>query len=150
MLLHSLLRLHAGLIRTCQDFSVASGEGFPLSLRKAIRTDENRFACKRRLNMSKKSIALTLAAFASIAVAIPAEARVNQRQDRQQQRINQGITNGSLSDREIAALQKQQASIAAFEARSRADGPGLTKLERARIEKRQDKASRNIRRQRHD
>jgi hypothetical protein len=100
--------------------------------------------------MKSKSIALALTAIATIAVAIPAEARINQRQDRQQSRIANGINNGNLTAREAAALEKQQASIARYEARSSADGPGLTKIERARIEKRQDKASRSIRRQRHD
>lgn len=100
--------------------------------------------------MSKNYFALALAAVATIAVAIPAEARINQRQDRQQARIAKGINNGKLTAKEAAALEKQQASIARYEARSRVDGPGLTKLERARIQKRQDKASRRIRRQKRD
>jgi hypothetical protein len=100
--------------------------------------------------MTKKYLTIALTGISFIAAAMPAEVRINQRQDRQQQRIAQGINSGNLTAREAAALEKQQASIARYEARSRADGPGLTKVERARIENRQDKASRNIRRQKHD
>ncbi len=100
--------------------------------------------------MTKKYLTIALTGISFIAAAMPAEARINQRQDRQQHRIAQGINSGNLTAREAAALEKQQASIARYEARSRADGPGLTKVERARIENRQDKASRSIRRQKHD
>jgi hypothetical protein len=115
-----------------------------------VQDRENPTQARRNTGMNSKSIALTLTAIATIAVAIPAEARINQRQDRQQSRIANGINNGNLTAREAAALEQQQASIACYEARSRADGPGLTTIERARIENRQDKASHSIRRQRHD
>lgn len=82
--------------------------------------------------------------------ATPAEARVNQRQAHQLNRIAKGIDSGRLTSREAAALTRQQANIARFEARSRADGPGLTRVERARIEAKQDRASRAIYRQKHD
>ena len=65
-------------------------------------------------------------------------------------RIVNGVENGSLTEREAKGLAKQQAHIAAYEARSRADGPGMTKAERVRIENMQDRASHNIRRQKHD
>lgn len=98
----------------------------------------------------KSKITLIIAAITTLGIAIPAEARINQRQDRQQHRIAKGINNGSLTAREAAGLEKQQAGIDALEARSRADGPGLTPKERARIEKRQDRASKAIYRQKHD
>lgn len=82
--------------------------------------------------------------------AIPAEARINQRQDRQQSRIHGGVTEGSLTARETYRLERQQLGIARLEARSRADGSGLNLRERARIEHRQNHASRNIYRQKHD
>jgi hypothetical protein len=52
--------------------------------------------------------------------------------------------------REAWRLERQQAYIARYEARSRRDGPGLTGRERYRLERMQDRASRNIYRQRHD
>lgn len=100
--------------------------------------------------MINSKIALSLAALCSVAAAIPAEARINQRQDRQEQRIKQGVKSGTLTKRETAGLAKQQASIARYEARSRADGPGLTRAERLRLEQKQDRASKSIYRQKHD
>jgi hypothetical protein len=100
--------------------------------------------------MTKYFITLTLTLMCTISAAMPAEARINQRQDRQQQRIVNGIQDDSLTARETAGLVKQQASIRQYERRSRADGNGLSPVERARIEQRQDRASRNIYRQKHD
>lgn len=100
--------------------------------------------------MRHTKIIAALCGVAALAAAMPAEARINQRQHRQQTRIDNGINNGSLSAREVAGLERQQAKIAAYEARSRADGNGLSRVERARLEKKQDRASKSIRRQKHD
>lgn len=94
--------------------------------------------------------AAALVAATTIAAAAPAEARVNQRQAHQQHRIYNGVRSGELTGREAYRLERQQARIARYERRSRADGPGLTGRERTRIERMQDRASRNIYRQRHD
>ena len=93
------------------------------------------------------AMALSVGALAS---AMPAEARINQRQGNQQQRIWRGVGNGELTARETYRLERQQGRIARYEARSRADGPGLTYRERYRLERMQDRASRNIYRQKHD
>jgi hypothetical protein len=85
-----------------------------------------------------------------LAAATPAEAGINKRQAHQQQRIARGVENGSLTGREAARLQRHQAHIARYEARSRADGFGLSRAERHRIGHMQRNASWNIRRQRHD
>jgi hypothetical protein len=82
--------------------------------------------------------------------AIPAEARINQRQAHQQQRIYRGVASGQLTPRETYRLERQQAHIARYENRSRADGGGLSWRERYRVERMQDRASRNVYRQRHD
>jgi hypothetical protein len=94
--------------------------------------------------------AAALAAGATIAAAAPAEARIDQRQGHQQHRIHAGVRSGELTGREAWRLERQQARIARYERRSRADGPGLTGRERTRLERMQDRASRNIYRQRHD
>lgn len=94
--------------------------------------------------------ALSLAAFAAIAAAAPAEARINQRQHHQAHRIAGGVNNGSLTARETLRLGREQARIARYEARSRTDGGGLGPRERVRLERRQDRASRDIYRQKHD
>ncbi len=93
----------------------------------------------------------SLAAGAALLVAAtPADARINKRQANQQTRISKGVANGNVTAREANLLQRQQGRIATYEARSRTDGPGLTRAERARLNKMQNRASKNIRRQRHD
>lgn len=89
---------------------------------------------------------LGTAAFAATA----ADARINQRQGREQARIHHGVQSGQLTARETYRLEREQAHIARYEAASRADGGGLSYRERYRIERMQDRASRDIYRQRHD
>lgn len=82
--------------------------------------------------------------------ALPAAARINQRQTHQQQRIVNGLESGRLSASEAARLEAQQAHIARYEARSRADGVGLSHHERVRLEIMQNRASRHIYYHKHD
>ncbi len=91
-----------------------------------------------------------LASLAALAVAPPADARINQRQNHQQHRIAKGINNGSLTAREASRLEHQQARIDRYETRSRADDGGLDRTERLRLHNMQNRASRNIYRQKHD
>lgn len=100
--------------------------------------------------MTPRHIASAGLAAAVLAVASPAAAQVDNRQDRQQQRIERGVAQGDLNARETGRLARQQGRIAGYEARSRADGPGYTPRERARTDRMQDRASRNIFRQRND
>ena len=100
-----------------------------------------------RIRIALAALACTLGA---VAVATPADAGVNQRQQKQQARISKGVNNGSLTAREVNNLQRQQAHIAAYEARSRADGPGMTRNERARLHLMQDRASKNIHAKKHN
>jgi hypothetical protein len=97
---------------------------------------------------------LTVAALActlgALAAAAPAQAGVNQRQARQEARISQGQANGSLTARESTRLNRQQNRIARYEAKSRADGKGLNRNERANIARMQNTTSRRIYRQKHD
>ncbi len=75
---------------------------------------------------------------------------VNWRQDHQQDRIYNGVQNGSLTQKEYDRLENQQANLAAQEARFRASGNGLSPSERARLEAEQDALSRNIHWQKND
>ncbi len=95
-------------------------------------------------------IILSAALAVATLAALPAEARINQRQSHQQGRIHEGVQSGALTRGEAARLEHQQAHIARYEHRSRIDGPGLTGVERARIEHMQDRSSRSIYRQKHD
>lgn len=93
------------------------------------------------------------AAMAVAAAAAPAQTSpsgvVDQREDHQEQRIGQGIANGDVSAREAYRLERQQGRIDAAEAAARADGP-LNPAERARLNRMQDTASRDIWQQKHD
>lgn len=75
--------------------------------------------------------------------------RIDQRQENQQQRIDQGVASGQLTEREANRLNKQQEHIGKMEAKAKADGV-VTKKERARVEHAQDRASRHIAREKHD
>ena len=79
-----------------------------------------------------------------IATPIP-----EQRQTNQQQRIEQGVQSGSLTRREANRLEAQQNRIERSETRMEADG--VVKVnERKRLLARENKASRNIYRKKHN
>ena len=82
------------------------------------------------------------------APALPQQ-QIDQRQDSQAQRIEQGVASGALTGRETRRLGREQASITRTEARAQADGK-LTRREARHIQHRQDLAGRDIYRQKHD
>lgn len=93
--------------------------------------------------------------FAAV-LAIPALAfaqantpRVDQRQANQEQRIDQGVASGSLTQREANRLERGQQHVDNMEARAKADGV-VTGRERARLHQAQDVQSRRIYAQKHD
>lgn len=91
----------------------------------------------------------------SVNALIPAEAqnyrqRVNNRQNRQQARLNHGKNNGELTKAECARLQARQTSLTMREARFRRSGNGLSPSEAARLEKQQDNISKHTYQQKHD
>lgn len=75
---------------------------------------------------------------------------VNKRQRNQQGRIYNGINSGELTRREAYRAEQQQYRINRTEQRYRNSGDKLTWRERYILDQRQDKASRNIYRQKHD
>jgi len=76
-------------------------------------------------------------------------ATINQREWRQQARIWHGFRSGDLTPREFRQLERQQGLIRRSEARARRDC-NFSARERFRIQRLQNRASRNIFRQRHD
>jgi len=74
---------------------------------------------------------------------------VDRREHRQQRRIRHGVRSGSLTRREAARLERQQARTRAAEARAKADGK-VTARERVRLQRRENRTSRRIYRQKHD
>jgi len=104
-----------------------------------------------------KNIAFALAVgFAATTVltsANQAEAKrwgVNARETRQQNRIYNGVANGSLTRREAGRMEKQQQQLARREARMRQSGGGLSYNERAKLEREENRTSQNIYNQKHD
>ena len=75
--------------------------------------------------------------------------RIDQRQQNQQQRIDQGVSSGQLNQKEAARLEKGQARVQKMENKATSDGK-VTAKERRRIESAQDRQSRRIYRQKHD
>jgi hypothetical protein len=97
------------------------------------------------------AVALSMVALATQAQPAPAASmpRVEARQANQEARIAQGAASGSLTPREQRRLNKEQKAIAHGQAKAEADGKA-TKAERRHLHKMQDKASADIRHQKHD
>ena len=95
------------------------------------------------------------AALLAAAMALPVLAqttstpRIDQRQANQQQRIDQGVQSGALTQQEAARLQHGQEHVQNLENKATADGK-VTAKERARIEHAQDVQSKRVYRQKHD
>jgi len=93
-----------------------------------------------------------LAALAALTMAGTADAQsVNQRQDRQQDRIANGVNSGRLTPGEAAHAERQQGRIARTEDRMRdRNGGRLSHTQKSRLQSRQDRASGRIYRNKHD
>jgi len=74
---------------------------------------------------------------------------IDQRQENQEERIEQGVNSGSLTRHEANKLEAQQDRIENAEARVKADGV-VTPAERRNLTVRENKASRNIYRKKHN
>ncbi len=96
-----------------------------------------------------KIVAAVCAMLPVLAFAQYSTPRVDQRQANQDQRIDQGVASGSLSQREAARLERGQQHVDNMETRATADGV-VTNRERARLEQAQDVQDRKIYRQKHD
>lgn len=81
--------------------------------------------------------------------AAPPGRWIDRRQQRQQDRIQQGQASGQLTPREARRLQNEQARIRGAERRMRADG-NLSPQERARLNTMQNRGSQDINRLRHN
>ena len=75
--------------------------------------------------------------------------KIDNREARQQQRIDQGIRSGALTPTEEAKLDAGQAKIERMEDKAKADGT-VTKHERRRINREQNEQSRRIHDMKHN
>jgi len=93
--------------------------------------------------------ALGLALSGATAFAGPHK-NIDKREARQQHRIAQGIQSGSLTPREAARLERQEARINELEAKARRSGDGLSPKEREELNRLLNTESHRIYVQKHD
>lgn len=74
---------------------------------------------------------------------------INARQDRQRERIRQGVRSDELTRRETARLAREQRELREQQREARADG-NYTRLERAELQQEYNQASRHIYRAKHN
>lgn len=101
------------------------------------------------LNLKTLFTGTSLALACLSVMAQSATPRVDQREARQDQRIENGVASGELNAKETYRLEQQQARIHQAENNAKADGHVSAK-ERRHLHQMQDRASRNIYRQKHD
>lgn len=76
---------------------------------------------------------------------------IQERKENQQDRIANGVANGSLTPRETANLENKEAALNRETRRDRArNGGNLTNKEKAQVNRQQNKLSRNIYRDKHN
>ncbi|HEX2562078.1 hypothetical protein [Phenylobacterium sp.] len=103
-----------------------------------------------------KRFLLSLAAAATLVVAVPVTASaapwqsVNQRQDNIERRIDQGVRKGDLTRAEAQRLRGQFRELAQLERQYRRSGGGLSVREREELDRRFDRLSQHVYAQRHD
>ena len=74
---------------------------------------------------------------------------VDNRQERQEKRIENGIENGTLTEAEAKKLKKQQGRIQKIEERAEADGT-ISKKEKKHMQHALNNANRDIKRKKHN
>ena len=94
-------------------------------------------------------IALFAIVFSFSTEAQTATPKVKDRQVRQQKRIKQGMKSGELTRKEVVRLERQQKNIQKTKKKAKADGT-VTKKEKAIIHSKQNAASKNVYRKKHN
>lgn len=103
-----------------------------------------------------KRIVIPIFAAATATAALPAVAqaaqwsRIDQRQARIEQRIDQGVRSGQLTPREAQHMRRRMAELNRLEDHYLRSGHGLDRQERADLERRYDRLSVELRLNKHD
>jgi len=100
-----------------------------------------------------KGTLLTLILSGSIiaGTAFAQEPEIGERKENQQDRIANGVANGSLSPHETANLERKEAAINRETRRDRIrNGGNLTNKQKVKINRQQNRLSRNIYRDKHN
>ena len=99
---------------------------------------------KKILFSSLLAFSFALTAFAQTATPV-----VDAREKNQHDRIKDGVQSGELTRKEAAHARANQRNIKHAEAKAKADGV-VTPAERAKLDAKQDKASKRIYKNKHD
>jgi hypothetical protein len=101
--------------------------------------------------MRKGLIGLTIGSMlvGGTALAQTTDTAIDQRIQNQEQRIQEGINSGQLTDQEADRMNRRLDQIENAEAKAKTDGQ-VTKLERRRLNRKLNHSSRAIHRQKHD
>ena len=105
--------------------------------------------CKRSTSIIVAGLTLGGLLFIGSPAGAQSVYNLDQREDRQQQRIQQGVDSGALTPGEARRLEGEQARIQATEDRMRADGH-LSPRERERLSQMENRASGDINRLKHN
>src|SRR5215467_15758596 len=89
------------------------------------------------------TMAFTLAAVIGLGSMALAQDQIDKREQRQQNRVANGIKNGSISSGEAARIERGEARVQRDEARAKADGT-VTPRERARLNRELNHTNREI------
>ncbi len=101
--------------------------------------------------MKHLKLAVVIASFALASTATFAQNTIEQRKDNQQQRIGNGVENGSLTAGEAARIERQEAGLnKEVNAMKQENGGKLTPQDRRVVNRQQNQLSREIYRQKHD
>jgi hypothetical protein len=96
-------------------------------------------------------LSLVATALLALSTSVAMAQNINQRKDNQQDRIAQGVRSGQLTPRETSHLESREASINHEEhAMRRADDGHLTRSDRTALDRRQNRVSRSIYRDKHN
>jgi hypothetical protein len=115
---------------------------------------EMRFGGRNQTMRTFKQFTIGLAMGTLLVVgttALFAENEVNQRQENQQDRIANGVANGSMTAHETAKVERQESAIHhEVKTDRQANGGTLTPQERRRVNRQQNHESREIYRDKHN
>lgn len=108
---------------------------------------------KKMVTFAMASLLFAAATNVSLAQDPPAERKEplrKERQERQQKRINQGVKSGELTKKEAIRAERRQGAIADDIREARKSGGVVTAKEKAKIQHEQNKASKQIYKEKHD
>jgi hypothetical protein len=101
------------------------------------------------MTVFKTAIAIAVGSLFAGAAFAQSNSSIEQRDRAEDARIERGVESGQLTRREAAGLESERAQIERMERRARSDGV-MTQNERNRIDRAQDRLSRDIYRESHD